>query len=137
MLSWAATTAYAAAYRPAMVRSLPIIRRCHCDKVKLVIIGQPNKGRVQQVEIMDQDVLTIWSGKLGTPFSKMYSKKFDAYKLATDEDAGRMACIAEQNKYITYIFSDKWAGSQEIIPPDDTLKNWAISKIIWHANPQV
>ncbi|BBI92755.1 putative conserved hypothetical protein [Serratia symbiotica str. Tucson] len=106
------------------------------DKVKLVIIGQP-KGRVQQVEIMDQNVVTVWGSKLGTPFSNMYSKAFGACKLATDEDAGKVACIAEQSKYVTYIFSGKWAGSQEIIPPDDTLKNWVISKIIWHANPQV
>lgn len=61
-------------------------------------------------------------GKLGTPFSKMYSKAFGACKLATDEDAGKVARIAEQSKYVTYIFSGKWAGSQEIIPPDDTLK---------------
>ncbi|WP_163531022.1 DUF1131 family protein, partial [Klebsiella oxytoca] len=29
-----------------------------------------------------------------------------------------------------------WAGAQDIIPPDDTLKSWTVSKIIWHAKPQ-
>ncbi|MCX2958378.1 MAG: DUF1131 domain-containing protein, partial [Serratia symbiotica] len=61
------------------------------DKVKLVIIGQP-KDRVQQVKIMDQNVVTVWGSKLGTPFSNMYSKAFGACKLATDEDAGKVAC---------------------------------------------
>lgn len=56
---------------------------------------------------MDQNVVTVWGSKLGTPFSNMYSKAFGACKLATDEDAGKVACMAEQSKYVTYIFSGK------------------------------
>ena len=63
----------------------------------------------------------------------MYSKAFGSCKPGSGEDAGKVECVAEQSKYVTYIFSGKWAGAQDIIPPDDTLKSWTVSKIIWHA----
>ena len=52
----------------------------------------------------------------------MYSKAFGSCKPGSGEDAGKVECVAEQSKYVTYIFSGKWAGAQDIIPPDDTLK---------------
>lgn len=105
------------------------------DEVKLIIAGEP-KGQVQRVEVMDPNVATEWGNKLGTPFGDMYNKAFGACKPATSEDAGKVECVAEQSKYVTYIFSGNWAGPQDIIPPDDMLKSWTISKIIWHAKPQ-
>ena len=91
------------------------------DEVKLVITGEP-KGHVQRVDVMDQKVATEWGNKLGTPFGDMYSKAFGSCKPGSGEDAGKVECVAEQSKYVTYIFSGKWAGAQDIIPPDDTLK---------------
>ncbi|SMB43515.1 hypothetical protein SPRA44_550076 [Serratia proteamaculans] len=105
------------------------------NDVKLVITGEP-KGHVQRVDVMDSKVATEWGSKLGTPFSDLYSKAFGACKPADGDDAGKVECVAEQSKYVTYIFSGKWAGPQDIIPPDDTLKSWTVSKIIWHAKPQ-
>ena len=105
------------------------------DEVKLVITGEP-KGRLQRVDVLDPKVATEWGNKLGTPFGDMYSKAFGSCKPGSGEDAGKVECVAEQSKYVTYIFSGKWAGAQDIIPPDDTLKSWTVSKIIWHAKPQ-
>ncbi|QUY48223.1 RpoE-regulated lipoprotein [Serratia plymuthica] len=105
------------------------------NDVKLVITGEP-KGNVQRVAVMDSKVATEWGNKLGTPFSAMYDKAFGACKPADGDDAGKVECVAEQSKYVTYIFSGKWAGPQDIIPPDDTLKSWTVSKIVWHAKPQ-
>ncbi|MGV8261087.1 DUF1131 family protein, partial [Pseudomonas aeruginosa] len=105
------------------------------DGVKLVITGEP-KGRLQRVDVLDPQVATEWGNKLGTPFGDMYSKAFGSCKPGSGEDAGKVECVAEQSKYVTYIFSGKWAGAQDIIPPDDTLKSWPVSKIIWHAKPQ-
>ncbi|ENW5164203.1 RpoE-regulated lipoprotein [Serratia marcescens] len=105
------------------------------DEVKLVITGEP-KGRLQRVDVLDPQVTTEWGNKLGTPFGDMYSKAFGSCKPGSGEDAGKVECVAEQSKYVTYIFSGKWAGAQDIIPPDDTLKSWTVSKIIWHAKPQ-
>ncbi|WP_368918656.1 DUF1131 family protein, partial [Citrobacter sp. FDAARGOS_156] len=31
----------------------------------------------------------------------------------------------------SYIFSGEWSGPEDIMPSDDTLKAWKVSKIIW------
>jgi hypothetical protein len=105
------------------------------NEVKLVITGEP-KGHALRVDVMDSKVATEWGSKLGTPFSDLYSKAFGSCKPAEGEDAGTVECVASQSKYVTYIFNGKWAGPQDIMPPDDTLKNWTVSKIVWHAKPQ-
>ncbi|GAA3904589.1 RpoE-regulated lipoprotein [Gibbsiella dentisursi] len=105
------------------------------DAVKLVITGEA-KGRVQRVDVMDRSIATEWGSKLGTAFGDMYGKAFGACKPAEGDDAGKVECVAPQSRYVTYIFDGKWAGPQSIIPPDDTLKTWTVSKIIWHAKVQ-
>ncbi|AHG18925.1 RpoE-regulated lipoprotein [Chania multitudinisentens RB-25] len=105
------------------------------DQVKLVITGVP-KGQVQRVDMMDPSIATEWGSQLGTPFSELFSKAYGACKLGTGEDEGNVECVAEQSRYVTYIFSGRWAGPQDLIPPDDTLRNWTVSKIIWHAKAQ-
>ncbi|WP_156293028.1 RpoE-regulated lipoprotein [Serratia oryzae] len=105
------------------------------DNVKLVITGEP-KGYAQRVDVMDPKIATEWGSKLGTPFSELFSKAYGACKPGEGDEAGNVECVAEQSRYVTYIFSGKWAGPQDIIPPDDTLRNWTVSKIIWHAKAQ-
>lgn len=105
------------------------------NEVKLVITGEA-KGRVQRVDVMDRNIATEWGSKLGTAFGDMYGKAFGACKPAEGDDAGKVECVAPQSRYVTYIFDGKWAGPQSIIPPDDTLKTWTVSKIIWHAKVQ-
>ncbi|AGB83464.1 RpoE-regulated lipoprotein [Serratia rubidaea] len=105
------------------------------NDIKLVISGEP-KGSVQRVDVMDQDVVTAWGSKLGTPFSELYSKAFGACKPGEGEDVGKVECVAGQSRYVTYLFSGQWAGPKDIMPPDDTLQNWTVSKIVWHAKPQ-
>ncbi|MDU3158053.1 MAG: DUF1131 family protein, partial [Hafnia alvei] len=33
-----------------------------------------------------------------------------------------------------YVFSGEWSGPEGLMPSDDTLKNWKITQIVWHAN---
>lgn len=105
------------------------------NEIKLVITGEP-KGHVQRVDVMDTKVATEWGSKLGTPFSELFSKAYGACKPGEGEDAGKVECVASQSRYVSYIFSGKWAGPQDIIPPDETLQSWTVSKIIWHAKAQ-
>ncbi|WP_431225513.1 RpoE-regulated lipoprotein [Serratia sp. L9] len=105
------------------------------NDVKLVITGEP-KGHVQRVDVMDPKVATEWGSKLGTPFSELFSKAYGSCKAGEGEEAGKVECVSSQNRYVSYIFTGKWAGPQDIIPPDDTLQNWTVSKIIWHAKAQ-
>lgn len=105
------------------------------DDVKLVITGEP-KGHVQRVDVMDAKIATEWGSKLGTPFSELFSKAYGACKPAEGEDVGKVECVAQQSRNVSYIFSGKWAGPQDLIPPDDTLQSWTVSKIVWHAKTQ-
>ena len=38
---------------------------------------------------------------------------------------------AEGSQHISYQFSGEWSGHGGLMPSDDTLKNWKVSKIIW------
>lgn len=40
-------------------------------------------------------------------------------------------CQAEGSQHISYAFTGHWSGPDELMPSDDTLKNWKVSKIIW------
>lgn len=107
----------------------------HDNDVKLVITGEA-KGYVQRVDVMDAKVATEWGSTLGTPFSELFSKAYGACKLVEGDDAGHVECVASQSRHVSYIFSGKWAGPQDIIPPDNTLQSWTVSKIIWYAKAQ-
>ena len=52
----------------------------------------------------------------------------------TDNGRGNGAvveCQAEGSQHISYAFTGHWSGPDELMPSDDTLKNWKVSKIIW------
>lgn len=102
------------------------------SEVKLVVMGEP-QGKVQRVEVTDSRIVTEWGTELGTSFSKLFSKAYGACKAGEGEEAGKVACTAKQSSNVSYIFSGQWAGPQDIIPPDDTLQHWTVSKIIWQA----
>ncbi|VFS78927.1 RpoE-regulated lipoprotein [Raoultella planticola] len=40
-------------------------------------------------------------------------------------------CQADGSQHISYAFTGHWNGPEELMPSDDTLKNWKVSKIIW------
>lgn len=102
------------------------------SELKLLVIGEP-EGKVQRVEVTDKKVETEWGTALGMPFSKLFSKAYGACKAGEGDDVGKVVCIAEQSSNVRYIFTGQWAGPQDIIPPDDTLQHWTVSKIIWQA----
>ncbi|WP_023492610.1 RpoE-regulated lipoprotein [Serratia sp. DD3] len=105
------------------------------NDVKLVITGE-FKGSVQRIEVMDSKVPTEWGSKLGTPFSELFSKAYGACKAGEGDNAGKVECVATQSRHVSYVFNGQWAGPQEIIPPDNILQSWTVSKIIWHAKAQ-
>ncbi|HCC09731.1 MAG TPA: DUF1131 domain-containing protein, partial [Atlantibacter hermannii] len=34
-------------------------------------------------------------------------------------------------QHITYVFTGEWRGPEGLMPSDDALKNWKLSKIVW------
>ena len=71
--------------------------------------------------------------KIGDAFSTTYSKAFESCQLGQGDDAQSVECAAPQSTHISYIYSGEWSGPEGLMPPDDILKTWKVSKIVWHA----
>lgn len=99
------------------------------DNVALVVNG--DAGTVSRIEVMDSDIAAVDGTKIGTPFSALYSKAFGNCEKASGDDSAGVECKAKASQHISYLFSGSWSGPQDLMPPDDSLKNWKVSKIIW------
>lgn len=95
-------------------------------QVKLELSGQTT---VSRVEVTDARVTTASGAKIGTPFSDLYSKAFGACQ--SGAASGSVECKAPDSQHISYVFSGEWHGPEGLMPADDTLKSWTLSKIIW------
>lgn len=103
-------------------------------EVKMSISGAP-KGSVQRVDVVDAKVESEWGVKIGTPFSGLYTKAFDVCVKGEGDDAQNIECKAPQSTHVSYVFSGIWHGPDSLMPADDSLKDWKVSKIIWRADP--
>lgn len=99
------------------------------DKVALVING--DQGTISRIDVLDSDIPSQAGVEIGTPFSDLYSKAFGNCQKATGDDGALVECKAQDSQHISYLFSGEWNGPEGLMPPDDTLKNWKVSKIIW------
>ena len=99
------------------------------DQLALVING--DKNTVTHLEVLDSDIETETGVKIGTPFSDLYQKAYGNCASVPGDDNVTVECKAEGSQHISYQFSGTWNGPEGLMPSDDTLKNWKISKIIW------
>ncbi|MFG1174335.1 RpoE-regulated lipoprotein [Erwiniaceae bacterium CAU 1747] len=103
------------------------------DDSRQVQMELSGRTTVNRIEILDKAVETDSGVKIGTRFSELYSKAFESCKKGTGADRQSVECRAPNSQHISYVFSGDWHGPEELMPADDTLKNWTISKIIWHS----
>ncbi|EPR9861988.1 RpoE-regulated lipoprotein [Shigella dysenteriae] len=99
------------------------------DNVEMVING--DQGTISRIDVLDSDIPADTGVKIGTPFSDLYSKAFGNCQKADGDDNRAVECKAEGSQHISYQFSGEWRGPEGLMPSDDTLKNWKVSKIIW------
>ncbi|MCU6308029.1 RpoE-regulated lipoprotein [Enterobacter quasiroggenkampii] len=99
------------------------------DKLALVING--DKGTVNRIAVMDEDIPTASGVKVGTPFSDLYKQAFGNCSSAPSDDEVAVECKAEGSQHISYVFTGTWSGPEGLMPSDDTLKSWTVSKILW------
>ncbi|MBV4368023.1 RpoE-regulated lipoprotein [Erwinia phyllosphaerae] len=95
-------------------------------QVKVEVLGDTT---VSQIDVTDSDVKTSTGIKIGTPFSDLYSRAFGSCYKASGSDG--VECKAPDSQHISYVFSGEWHGPEGLLPADDALKNWKVSKIIW------
>ncbi|MBV8043007.1 RpoE-regulated lipoprotein [Pluralibacter sp.] len=110
----------------AVVRYFEVMKG---DAVALVING--DAGSVSRIDVLDSKISAPEGVNVGTPFSAIYSKAFGNCQKGSGDDAAGVECKAKDSQHISYLFTGSWSGPVELMPPDDTLKNWKVSKIIW------
>lgn len=98
-------------------------------KVALTINGE--SGTISRIDVRDSNIKAASGVKIGTPFSDMYSKAFGNCQKGSNDNGAVVECKAEGSQHISYAFTGNWSGPEELMPSDDTLKNWKVSKIIW------
>ncbi|QHM71975.1 RpoE-regulated lipoprotein [Mixta intestinalis] len=96
------------------------------DEVRLILSG---KESVSRIEISDPDIASADGTRIGDAFSKRYQKAFGHCQPVVNEAS--VLCQAPDSQHISYLYQGKWAGPQGLIPPDDVLQSWRVSKIIW------
>lgn len=104
------------------------------DQLRLEIYGPPG-GTVQRIEISDPALRTASGIRVGTPFQRLYRRAYGYCRnLPGDESGARILCRDPDSRHISYLFRGQWQGPAQLLPSDDVLKNWTISKIIWQAD---
>lgn len=99
------------------------------DKVALTINGE--SGTISRIDVRDSNIKAASGVKIGTPFSDIYSKAFGNCQKGSNDNGAVVECKAEGSQHISYAFTGNWSGPDELMPSDDTLKNWKVSKITW------
>lgn len=100
------------------------------DQLALVINGE--NGAVSRIDVLDPAIATDQGVKIGTPFGELYDKAFGNCVKGAGDDSEGVECKAPGSQHITYVFTGEWSGPQGLMPADDALKNWKISKLVWH-----
>ena len=99
------------------------------DKVAMVING--DKGTVNRIAVMDEEIPPSGGVKVGTQFGELYQKAFGHCASVPSAESVEVECKADGSQHISYVFSGTWNGPEGLMPSDDTLKKWKVSKIIW------
>ncbi|MDN0087466.1 RpoE-regulated lipoprotein [Yersinia nurmii] len=102
------------------------------DQVKLIVSGQ-SKGTVERIDVMDKNISSQWGVKLDTPFSDIFKQAYGACQKGTGDDAEGVECVAPESQHVSYLLTGIWHGPEGLMPSDDALKSWKVSKIIWRA----
>ncbi|WP_342324095.1 RpoE-regulated lipoprotein [Kosakonia sp. BYX6] len=100
------------------------------DKQLALVVNGEN-GTVSRIDVLDSDIATDKGVKIGTPFSELYDKAFGNCVKGSDDDISGVECKAPGSQHISFLFNGEWSGPEGLMPADDTLKKWKVSKVIW------
>ncbi|HGJ5891916.1 MAG TPA: DUF1131 family protein [Arsenophonus apicola] len=78
------------------------------DQEKIVIYGV-EKGEVKRIEIMDEDIKTVWETQIGTAFSQIYQNAVQGSCYPEPDQTNMLTinCVSPQSTYVTYRFTGK------------------------------
>lgn len=106
------------------------------NDARVMTVNGKADGQISSVDIDSPEIKTEWGTHVGSRFSDIYPKALGANcKIGQTEVASAVICQAPQDQRIRYVFSGEWDGPQTLLPPDATLRDWQIKRIIWQAAP--
>ncbi|WP_338884965.1 RpoE-regulated lipoprotein [Xenorhabdus sp. TH1] len=111
-----------------------VIQGMEEGQVKLEFHGLVN-GKVNRIDVLDDEVKTVWGTKIGTPFSNLYNQAFGKCQRSHEltVSSPTVICTSPQSQHVSYVFTGAWEGPEGLMPSDDVLKGWKVSRIIWKA----
>lgn len=101
------------------------------EQLLMVIYGDQMKA-IERIVVQD-NLMNSSGAHIGTPFNELYSQAFGMCHRAEGEDLGSLICWAPNSEHISYIFSGEMDQSDTLLPADDLLANWTLTKIIWES----
>ncbi|QHM93971.1 MULTISPECIES: RpoE-regulated lipoprotein [Kosakonia] len=99
------------------------------DKLALVVNGE--NGAISRIDVLDNSIATDKGVKIGAPFNSLFEKAFGNCVKGAGDDSVGVECKAPGSQHISYVFTGQWSGPEGLMPSDDALKNWKVSKFIW------
>ena len=99
---------------------------------RVVIVVDGESGIISQIEVMDSEIPAEDGTRIGTPFRDIYTKAYGNCQKGSGDNADAVECRAKGSQRISYLFSGSWNGPRTLMPPDDILRTWKVSKILWH-----
>lgn len=100
------------------------------EQIAQIVYGKYDTGIVK-VEVFEPGIST-GEASIGTPFSDIFIQAFGACELDRSNTNHNIICQSPKHQNINYVFSGEWNGPEELIPDNEALKVWKVSKIIWN-----
>lgn len=95
------------------------------------VIVEGEQQKVSRITVLDPTIETSNGVKLGTVFSDLYHRAYGVCSRGSGDDAEFVVCKAPGSQHLNYLFAGQWHGPQGLIPADDMLKTWKLSKMVW------
>lgn len=86
---------------------------------------------ITRITVLDPELSTDRGVKIGTAFGEIYQKAYNVCHKDEGESPARVLCKAPDSQHLSYQFTGAWQGAESLLPADDVLKHWTVSKIIW------
>ncbi|WP_241622997.1 RpoE-regulated lipoprotein [Rosenbergiella australiborealis] len=98
------------------------------QKVAMTFYGDTT---VSKIDVTDTSVHTPNGIAFGAPFSALFQKAYGHCQ--PGRDSQHVQCQVPNSQHLDVIYHGEFNGPSGIMPADDTLKQWTLSEVVWHA----
>lgn len=98
------------------------------DKLAITFYGA---STISRIEIRDAKITTDRGMKIGSLFSQSFKQAYGHCQLGANPNT--VLCLDTQSQHIDYLYQGDSTAPAGLMPADQTLQNWTLTAIIWHA----